>query len=91
MAPGIPFLSPADNNKMWPFYVANMGFCKKTIISGLFLYRLSKFVAFTAAKTLVLRASPAIGMESGWPYAESCPRSMGVTGRKTERLQYIPS
>lgn len=29
MAPGIPFLSPADNNKMWPFYVANMGFCKK--------------------------------------------------------------
>lgn len=35
-------------------------------------YRLSKFVAFTAAKILVLRARPAIGMESGWLYAESC-------------------
>lgn len=28
------------------------------------LYRLSKFVAFTAAKTLVFSASPAIGMAS---------------------------
>lgn len=52
------------------------------------IYRLSKFVAFTAAKTLVLRASPAIGMESGWPYAESCQGSVGVTERKTEALTF---
>lgn len=38
-------------------------------------YRLSKFVAFTAANTLVFRASPAIGIERGWLYVESCIRS----------------
>lgn len=55
---------------------------------GLFFYRLSKFVAFTAAKTRVFRARPATGMESGWLYAESCQRLVGVAGRKTEGLLY---
>lgn len=35
-------------------------------------------MAFTAANTLVFRASPAIGIERGWLYVESC------TGKKSK-------
>lgn len=44
-------------------------------------YRLSKFVAFTAAKTLVFRASPVIGIDRGWLYVESC-KSIWRRGRE---------
>lgn len=35
-------------------------------------YLLSRLLAFTAAKTLVFRVSPAMGMDSCWMYDESC-------------------
>lgn len=61
------------------------------IYSGLVLYRLSKFVALTAANTLVFRARPAMGMESCWLYVESCKRVCEETFRRIDLVDFYMS